>query len=256
MTLAQLRSQEIGNNIQVIIFTLDGTVLESDDILVKLAADFNVFNDTMFSGMEDVFEALSATDSLEFDCIETDINGKNSHYDFTIKRIPNRNSVSAFGMIIFDYGKQYQKVFELQQERNLAEMQYAKVEREANKLKEEKEAVDRLFEELQNDSSSQYILMKTDNLLVNLNLNEILYLEGYGDYVKVHTSSKMYITYNTLKVIESNLPKKQFFRIHRSYIVRLDKIKNIEQLSAVIGTKVLPVGKAHKAELIRRIGQL
>ncbi len=257
MNLTQFRTEETGNNVQTVIFNTKGEVLESDDVLTTITdSKFNVFADTMFSGMEETFGQIPVGEALEFDCIETDINGRSSHYDFLIKRIPDEDSEPRFGLVIYDFGKQYQKVFELQQERNLAEMMYVETQKMAIKFKEEKDAIDQLFRKLQEDTSSEYILVKSDTLLVNLNLNEILYFEGYGDYVKVYTSNKMYITYNTLKAVETSLPENQFFRIHRSFIIRLDKIKNIEQLSVEIGGKVLPIGKSHKAALIEKIGQL
>lgn len=257
MDLAKFRSEVTGSNIQCVIFNLKGEILESDDSLVNLSAtSFNVFSDTIFCGMEEAFEQLSVSDELEFNCIEIDIAGKNSHYDFFVKRIPDDENGLRFGWVIYDSSKQYQKVFELQQERNIAEIQFNKIERQASKLKEEKIAIERLFSELQNDSLSQYILVKSDNLLINLNLEETLYFEAYGDYVKVNTPSKMYITYTTLRSVEDSLPASQFFRIHRSYIIRLDKVKNIEQLSVQIEDKVLPIGKSHKSALIEKIGQL
>ena len=59
-----------------------------------------------------------------------------------------------------------------------------------------------------------------------------------------------------MKKVEASLPENQFFRIHRSYIVRLDKIKNIEQLSVEVNDKALPIGKSYKALLIEKMGQL
>ncbi|MEO9483583.1 MAG: LytTR family transcriptional regulator DNA-binding domain-containing protein [Ekhidna sp.] len=256
MDLAEIRNREARKSIQVILFDETGAVLESDDTLIKIdTSNFNVYRDTMFCGMETMLADLPYQESISFDCVNTDIAGKTSHYDFLVTKVDEETN--RFSWVIHDYGKQYNKIFELQQERNLAEIKAHKAERATLKLKEEKEAIDRLFQELQgNSSSSQYILVKSDNLLVNIDLNEILYFEAYGDYIKVHTPSKMYVTYNTMKSVEVSLPEKQFFRIHRSYIIRLDKIKNIEQLSVEISDKTLPIGKSYKAELVEKIGQL
>jgi len=257
MNLTEFKSQEIAKNVQFLIFDKDGKVLESDEVLLKTkGSNFNVFHDTMFSGMEGAFAKLAMGAELKFDCIETDLMGRSSHYDFLIKRIPDEDDDIRFGWIIYDHGEQYQKIFELQQERNLAEIQYNRVEREATKLREEKDAIDKLYGELKEGGSSQYILVKSDSLLINLDLTEILYFEAYGDYIKVHTPNKMYVTYNTMKAVEVSLPRNQFFRIHRSYIVRLDKIKNIEQLSVEMGEKVLPIGKSYKTALVEKMGQL
>ncbi len=253
MDLKELKYREANKNTQVVLFNKNGDILESDDTLAKVSGtDFNVFSDTIFCGMEDSLEDLGINESLDLDCINTDFSGKTSHYDFSLVKLKE----DQIGLVVHDYGKQYEKIFELQQERNLAEIQANKAEREASKLKEEKDAIERLYNELLSNDSSEYILLKSDNLLVNLDLKDILYFEAYGDYIKVHTPDKMYVTYNTMKKVESSLPENQFFRIHRSYIVRLDKIKNIEQLSVEINNKALPIGKSYKSLLVEKMGQL
>lgn len=257
MDLDEIRNREASKSIQVVVFDEAGAVLESDDAFVKInSAKFNVFADTMFCGMESVLEELEPEESISFDCVNVDIAGKTSHYDFNISKVDDQNT-TKFVWVIHDYGRQYEKIYELQQERNLAEIKAHKAEREMLRLQEERDAIDRLFQELQgSSSSSQYILVKSDNLLVNIDLNEILYFEAYGDYIKVHTPNKMYVTYNTMKSVESSLPENEFFRIHRSFIIRLDKIRNIEQLSVEINDKTLPIGKSYKSELVEKIGQL
>ncbi|MEO1253549.1 MAG: LytTR family transcriptional regulator DNA-binding domain-containing protein [Bacteroidota bacterium] len=253
MDLKETKFKEANKHIQIVLFDKKGEVLDSDDSLVKLSGTgFNLFSDTMFCGMEETFDMLELNESMDFDCINTDVNGKTSHYDFTITKLEG----NQFSWIIYDCGKQYEKIFELQQERNLAEIQASKVAREASKLKEEKDAIERLYNELLENDTSEYVLVKSDNLLINLDLKDILYFEAYGDYIKVHTLDKMYVTYNTMKNVEGSLPENQFFRIHRSYIVRLDKIKNIEQLSVEINDKTLPIGKSYKSQLIEKMGQL
>jgi len=89
-----------------------------------------------------------------------------------------------------------------------------------------------------------------------VDMRTIHFLEAYGDYVKVHTTDRLYLVYSTFSKIEAALPTKDFSRIHRSYIVRVDKIDNIEQLSLSIAGQVLPMGKSFKAELLRKMGQL
>lgn len=257
MNLEEFKANEVGKNIQTVLFNIEGEVLASDENLTELKqADFNVFDDTMFCGMEETFDSLAIDEQITFNCVNLKINDINSQFDLMVKRIPDADAQKRFGWVIFDYAKQYEKLLELQQERNMAEISYSKSQREANKLKDEKKAIETLYRNMKDEGNSQYILVKSDNLLVNLNLTEILYFAGYGDYVKVFTPNKMYITYNTLRAIENALPENQFFRIHRSFIVRLDKIKNIEQLSVEVSDKILPLGKNHKALLIEKIGQL
>lgn len=253
MNLQKLKYDFVERLSQIITFNDKGVILESDDTIVPAkGSDLNIFEDTLFCGMEDLLMGLSIRETLTFDCINADLFGKTSYFDLIVQRIEE----DKFALIMCDFGDQYNKIFELQQERNLAEIQAKKAQREVSKVKEEKETLEKLYQDLLEGQSSQFILVKADNLLINLDLSDINYLEAYGDYIKVHTSGKVYVTYNTMKNMESSLPENQFFRIHRSYMIRLDKVVNIEQLSVLIGEKNLPIGKAYKSALIEKLGQL
>ena len=257
MNLTELKYKPLDKHSQIVIFNKSGDILDSDNKLVNVTSSkHNIFDDSLFSGMEDTISKISDGEELTYDCIETDLFGRTSHYDFILKKLSEEGEQERYGWIIYDFGTQYNKIFELQQERNIAEIQAKKAEREVGKLKEEKQTIEKLYQDLLADTSQEYILVKSDNLLVNLDFKEINYFEAYGDYIKVYTTNKMYITYNTMKNVEGSLPENQFFRIHRSYIVRLDKINNIEQLSVEIDGKALPIGKSYKAMLIQKMGQL
>lgn len=255
MNLKDIKYGPFDSFSQVIVFDREGKILQSDDTIVTVSGTSqNIFQDSFLSGMEAMVHELKAEDPLVFECVNTDLFGKTSHFDLIIK--PISESRDQLAMIIYDFGPQYDRIFELQQERNMAEIHAKKAERETNQIKQEKETLEKLYQELQEGQSSQFILVKADNLLVNVDLRDILYLEAYGDYIKVHTNEKVYITYNTMKNMEASMPGNQFFRIHRSYLIRLDKVINIEQLSVLIGDKTLPIGKNYKSELVEKMGQL
>ena len=253
MSIKHLKYIYLDKQSQVIVFDQQGSIMDSDETIVQVSnSDFNVFNDTMFCGMETEIGNLKSDEVLRFDCINTDLFGKTSVFDFIIEPLDN----DVFALLVYDFGPQYEKVFELQQERNIAEIQVKKLERESRKLKEERDAVEKLYQGLSENDSVEFILIKSDSQLINVNLSDISYFEAFGDYIKVHTPDKVYISYNTMKKVESELPESKFFRIHRSYLVRLDKIKNIEQLSVEIGDAVLPIGKSYKTKLVEKMGQL
>ena len=85
--------------------------------------------------------------------------------------------------------------------------------------------------------------------------SDILFVEALKDYVVINTPEAKYTIHSTMKDIQNKLPQKEFQRIHRSYIVRLDKIVAIEQPNVVIegGKKLLPIGGSYKDELFQRI---
>jgi len=122
-----------------------------------------------------------------------------------------------------------------------------------------KRAVEKLQkeEQLQDLSTSlpesKSIFIKEKGRYVRLNITDILYFENASDYVHVHCKSKHYVIYSTLKSITSKLTENNFMRIHRSYIINLNEIVDIEENTLVIGRKVIPIAKAHKSALMKRL---
>ncbi|HVM88424.1 MAG TPA: LytTR family DNA-binding domain-containing protein [Puia sp.] len=87
-----------------------------------------------------------------------------------------------------------------------------------------------------------YIFVKSDYQMTKINLKEILYIEGLDDYIKIYMPQKSILTLMTLKTIAQKLPSKEFIRIHRSYIVPINKIENISKSKIKIGDKEIPIG--------------
>ncbi|MEP1033146.1 LytTR family DNA-binding domain-containing protein [Ekhidna sp.] len=96
------------------------------------------------------------------------------------------------------------------------------------------------------------IYVRDESLLVNIKTKDILYFEAFGDYVKIGTQEKIYVIHSTLSKIESRL-NDEFIRVHRSFIVRLDKIKNIDQGNLQIGEKILPISQSMRPKLMSKI---
>lgn len=105
-------------------------------------------------------------------------------------------------------------------------------------------------------SDDSALFVKVDSLLHNINLNSILWIEAYGDYVKLNTDQKMLMVLSTLKALESRLPDSQFVRVHRSFIVNIKRIDNIDPSNLQIGTKVIPISSTHRDALISKINLL
>ncbi len=119
----------------------------------------------------------------------------------------------------------------------------------------DKEVVD--MADAEGGGSTENLFIKVDSLLVNFDLKDILLVEAYGDYVKIHTSTgKVHTVYAKMKDIEGKLPITDFLRVHRSYIVRLDKIKNIDSSNLQIAEKIIPISNSYKPKLMERINTL
>ena len=98
------------------------------------------------------------------------------------------------------------------------------------------------------DANNEFLFLKSDYKIRRINFNDILYIEGLKDYVKVFTrkSDKPVISLVTLKLLESKLPETKFMRVHRSYIVNLEKIDTIERSRIVFGKTYIPVSEQYK----------
>lgn len=103
------------------------------------------------------------------------------------------------------------------------------------------------------DGKQEDIFIKSDGKFTRLNYRDILYIESMGDYVKYITSSKHYLAHSTLKAVEEKMNREHFIKVHRSYIVNLHKIKDIQDYSLVIEGKVIPISKVHKPDVMQRI---
>lgn len=98
------------------------------------------------------------------------------------------------------------------------------------------------------DNEDNYLFIKADYQIQRIEYSDILYLEGLKDYVKLYTesASKPIVFHATMKSVEEKLPSSKFMRIHRSYIVALNKIKTIERDRVLFGKERIPISKQYK----------
>ena len=129
-----------------------------------------------------------------------------------------------------------------------------------NSVKHAKQYFDLLSSETTNkqiQSDENYLFIKADYQIHRIEFTDILYFEGLKDYVKLYTesSSKPIVFHATMKSIEEKLPTDRFMRIHRSFIVSLNKVKTIERDRILFEGKRIPISKQYKPlfdEFIRK----
>lgn len=102
----------------------------------------------------------------------------------------------------------------------------------------------------------EFVFVRDNGILKRIDINDILYLEAMGDYVKVHTPQKFHVVHSTLKAIGEKLPASKFMRVHRSYIVALNKIDFIEEGVINIGKTPIPVADAYRGSLNQQLNLL
>ena len=100
---------------------------------------------------------------------------------------------------------------------------------------------------------TQYIFIRADRKTIKLSLQKIVFIESLKDYVKIHTDQKVIITKEQISQLEANLPTHQFMRIHRSFIIALDKIEAFSHEGIELNGKTLPIGRSYKNSVMNRL---
>lgn len=104
---------------------------------------------------------------------------------------------------------------------------------------------------IQASSESNYIYIKSDYKLIQINLDKILYIEGLKDYIKIHLEDepRPILSLVSMRAMEEKLPSSRFLRVHRSFIVQKQKIKVIDKGRIVFGKEYIPISDSYKQEL-------
>jgi len=97
-------------------------------------------------------------------------------------------------------------------------------------------------------SNNEFLFLKSDYKIKRIDFRNIIYIEGLKEYVKVYVthSDKPVISLSSLKILETKLPAGRFMRVHRSFIVNLEKIDTIDRSRIVFGKKYIPIGDQYK----------
>ena len=105
-------------------------------------------------------------------------------------------------------------------------------------------------------SSGNDLYVNIDRRLIKIDIPSIYLVEAKGDYINVKTEEKNYTVHSTLKKIEDKLPSDLFLKVHRSFIINTKKIIDIEDNSVLIKKDVIPVSRANRPELMKRLNLL
>lgn len=120
----------------------------------------------------------------------------------------------------------------------------------------------RLFNEIQGNDPvapmllNDHLYIKVDQRLVKIKRSEITYAEAKGDYVLIKTLNESFIIYSTLKKVADRLEGDNFMQVHRSFVINLDHIDEVEEASVSIQKKAIPVSRGHRSDLLSRLNTL
>ena len=106
---------------------------------------------------------------------------------------------------------------------------------------------------IENHRIEPHIFIKVDKKMVKINIDEILFVEGMKEYIKVVTHEKTYITHKSLTSLTEELPTDRFMRIHKSYTIALNKVKSIEGNRIQISSYTIPIGRNYSKEVKTKI---
>lgn len=125
----------------------------------------------------------------------------------------------------------------------------------ANKAKQWFEVQQQKSDKVKTDS--EFLLIKSEHKIVRVNLSEIKYIESMREYVRIHLiNQKPIMTLVSMKKMEASLPSEPFMRVHRSYIVNLNRVSTIERMRIIFDEKVfIPVSEQYKEQFQRYIEQ-
>ncbi|QSW88249.1 MULTISPECIES: LytTR family DNA-binding domain-containing protein [Flavobacterium] len=98
-----------------------------------------------------------------------------------------------------------------------------------------------------------HIFIKVDKKMMKINIEEILFIEGMKEYIKVVTPDKTYITHKSLTSLSEELPGDRFLRIHKSYVIAVNKVKSIEGNRIQIQSYTIPIGRNYSKDVKNRI---
>ncbi len=106
---------------------------------------------------------------------------------------------------------------------------------------------------LEDKEDNDIVFVRKDNRIVQIRKSEILWVEALGDYAVLNTVKGKFVLHSTLKAVGEKLPPQNYIRVHRSFIVRMDKIEKIEDNTIFCNDKTIPIGKSYHEEVFRKL---
>lgn len=106
------------------------------------------------------------------------------------------------------------------------------------------------------ESDKDYFFIREKGVSTKLVMTDILYIQALGDYINIYTSGKKHTIHYSIGAMEKKLPASRFMRVHRSYIIALDKVDTVEEGTAFVYQTPVPVGDSQRSELMKRLNIL
>jgi len=99
--------------------------------------------------------------------------------------------------------------------------------------------------------ASHFMFVRSERKMIKIDYDAIIYIESYSDYLKIHLNDTTIVTRETISAIEAKLPKQQFLRVHRSYIISVSFIQSFTNEHITIHNKALPISRSYKKTVLQ-----
>lgn len=107
--------------------------------------------------------------------------------------------------------------------------------------------------EVSTNNPAEFLFVKDNKVIRKVDVNTILWMEAKGDYVKIHVPDRSFVIHGSLKTIEDKFAGHKFIRVHRSYIISLNKIDYIEDRVVYIHNQAIPISESYKDALLKKL---
>lgn len=107
--------------------------------------------------------------------------------------------------------------------------------------------------EMPQSQSMEYLFLKVDRDVRKVRVEDVLYVQSWGNYVKIFTNKEVVVAHSTTMEIESKVPSNLFIRVHRCYLVSLKSISTISGNVLYVGKEVIPIGRSYKSAIYQRL---
>ncbi|WP_130735768.1 LytTR family DNA-binding domain-containing protein [Flavobacterium sp. J27] len=216
---------------------------------------------TLIDEFSNAIQAIKFLNQNQVDLIFLDIHMPDfTGFDFiqTIKNPPKIVLVTSdknFAIEAFEYDCIVDYLVKpITEERFLKALQKAKTAQSIS-VDQTVTVAKKIEKEVTEDNTKEFYV-NIDRRLIKIEFESVKVVEAKGDYIHIKTDDKNYIVHSTLKKIEDKLPDNLFLKVHRSYIINTQKIIDIEDNSVLIGKEVIPVSRANRPELMKRLNLL
>ncbi len=110
--------------------------------------------------------------------------------------------------------------------------------------------------QINSDINNDFLFVRSERKMMKISFNDILYIESLSDYLKIHLTDKVVVTRETITNITNKLPENLFLRIHRSYVISIQKIHSYTNEFIELSNKALPISRSYKESVLQKLAEM